>query len=186
MPGSLGRLFQSHELYAGDHAGRVSRLAVALGRWLGWDDERLAALRLGGSLHDIGKLAVSERVLHKPGPLTKSERSEIENHPTVGVRLLAPMSVAQSALACVLYHHERWDGGGYPSGRAATEIPIEARLLAIADAYDAMTSTRPYRVAMSSEGALMELERCAGTQFDPELVQAFGEVMREHGRVMVS
>ncbi|MBA2476205.1 MAG: HD-GYP domain-containing protein [Actinobacteria bacterium] len=180
MPAGLTRPLESTEVASGGHAARVSALAVSVARRLGWDDDRLAVLRLGGWIHDIGKLALSEGLLRKPGPLTQSERSEIETHPAAGARMLAPVGVSPRALACVLYHHERWDGAGYPSGRAATEIPVEARLLAIADAFDAMTSQRPYRAAMPTDEALSELERCAGTQFDPQLVRVFAAAWRAH------
>jgi len=178
MPGTLQRAIEKRDRHAPGHAARVTALAEMTGRWLGWDDARLAALRLGSFLHDIGKLAISEHVLGKPGPLTEAERAEIRLHPSAGALLIEPVPAVRAALPCVLYHHERWDGRGYPSGRATTDIPIEARLLAIADAFDAMTSRRPYRPAIAPEQALLELERCAGTQFDPGLVQAFGVAWR--------
>ena len=173
MSGTLERAIERRDRYAPGHAARVTALAEVTGRWLGWDGARLAALRLGGSLHDIGKVVISERVLGKPGPLTEAEHAQIRLHPSAGARLIEPVPAVRAALPCVLYHHERWDGRGYPTGRAATDIPIEARLLAIADAFDAMTSRRPYRPPIAPEQALLELERCAGTQFDPALVQAF-------------
>jgi HD-GYP domain-containing protein (c-di-GMP phosphodiesterase class II) len=151
----------------------VTLLAIAVARALGWEEERLARLELGGALHDVGKLGVSQEILCKPSPLTPAELDEVRLHPEVGVRLLAGLRAAATALGCVLFHHERWDGGGYPSGRSGEQIPEEARLLSVADAFDAMTSDRPYGRTLSAEDALRELERCAGTQFDPELVQAF-------------
>jgi HD-GYP domain-containing protein (c-di-GMP phosphodiesterase class II) len=158
------------------HSVRVTLLAVAVARMLGWEQERLGRLELGGTLHDVGKLGVSRDILRKPAPLTPDELGEIRLHPEVGVRLLAGLDEAATALACVLFHHERWDGRGYPSGRAGEAIPEEARLLAVADAFDAMTSRRPYRSSVSSDEALRELERCAGTQFDPDMVAAFVDV----------
>jgi HD-GYP domain-containing protein (c-di-GMP phosphodiesterase class II) len=157
-------------------------LADAVARWLGWGDERLAGLQLGGLLHDIGKLSVPERLLHKRGPLSIGERDEVQRHPTAGARLLEPIPSARPALPYVLCHHERWDGKGYPFGTAGGETPVEARLLAVADAYDAMTSTRPYRRPLTAALALAEIDRCAGTQFDPELARAFLEVWGSSAR----
>jgi HD-GYP domain-containing protein (c-di-GMP phosphodiesterase class II) len=148
-------------------------LAHSLARREGFDRERIARLRTGAVLHDIGKLAVPREVLLKNGPLDEVEFRQIRRHPTVGARMLRAVGDALEALPCVLFHHERWDGAGYPSGRARDEIPLEARILAVADSFDAMTSDRPYRSASPAEAALEELHRCAGTQFDPALVEAF-------------
>ena len=157
------------------HSLRVSVLAESLGRRLGCGPETIGALRVGGRLHDIGKLAISARVLLKPGPLEPGELAQIRLHPVIGARLVASVPAARPALGCVLYHHERWDGGGYPLGRSGHDIPLPARILALADAFDAMTSTRPYRAALSVEEALDEIARCAGTQFDPVAADAFLE-----------
>ncbi len=140
---------------------------------LGWRRWELEALRLGGSLHDVGKIAVDVRILRKPGPLTTEELAHIRRHPVAGARLIEGVVDLEPALPYVLHHHERWDGTGYPERRAAEEIPVEARLLGVADAFDAMTSHRPYRPALTVDCALAEVERCAGTQFDPELARAF-------------
>jgi putative two-component system response regulator len=157
------------------HAARVTDLAARLAAWLEWDDARLYSIYIGGPLHDIGKIAVSEAILSKPGPLDPDELAEIQRHPAVGARLIAPVAPAHYALPFVMYHHERWDGGGYPSGLGGADIPEGARILAVADAFDAMTTTRPYRHALSIERALREIERCAGTQFDPAMALAFLE-----------
>jgi HD-GYP domain-containing protein (c-di-GMP phosphodiesterase class II) len=157
------------------HAARVTDLAARLAAWLDWDDARLYSIYLGGPLHDIGKVAVSEAILSKPGPLDPDELAEIQTHPAVGARLIGALAPTREAIPFVMYHHERWDGGGYPSGLAGAAIPEGARILAVADAFDAMTSTRPYRRALPIERALREVERCAGTQFDPEMAHAFLE-----------
>jgi HD-GYP domain-containing protein (c-di-GMP phosphodiesterase class II) len=155
------------------HSARVMVLAGRLAAWIGWDERRLSTLALGGPLHDIGKVTISESILRKRGPLHPRELAEIRTHPAAGARLIAPVGPARDALPYILYHHERWDGTGYPLRRRGTEIPEEARLLSVVDAFDAMTSTRPYRRALPTSRALGEIERCAGTQFDPALAAAF-------------
>ena len=155
------------------HCARVTSLAGHVALWLGWDDSRLRALKLGGPVHDIGKVMISGSILSKRGPLAPEELAEIQTHPSAGARLIGPIWPAQEALPYVLYHHERWDGSGYPTGLTGTEIPEGARLLAVADAFDAMTSMRPYRRALPTPQALREIERCAGTQFDPGFAEAF-------------
>jgi HD-GYP domain-containing protein (c-di-GMP phosphodiesterase class II) len=154
-------------------------MAEALAQRLGWEEDRLALLRVGGPLHDIGKLGVSDDVLCKQGRLDARELAEIREHPTLGAKILLRLAAFRGAIPYVLYHHERWDGTGYPTGRSGEEIPVEARVLAIADAFDAMTSDRPYRRALSHDEALAEVERCAGTQFDPELVEIFVDLFGE-------
>jgi putative two-component system response regulator len=155
------------------HCARVTDLARRLALWLGWDETRVRRLIAGARLHDIGKVMVSERILRKRGPLTPKELAEIRTHPTAGALLIAAVEHAEQALPYVLYHHERWDGGGYPTRRRASDVPEGARLLAVVDAFDAMTSTRPYRRAMATVHALDEIDRCAGTQFDPTIAHAF-------------
>ncbi|MGZ8693239.1 MAG: HD-GYP domain-containing protein [Gaiellaceae bacterium] len=161
------------------HSARVTTFAESLARMLGWAGERLDLLRLGGSLHDVGKIAVSQRVLRKPGPLTEDELAQIRRHPVTGARLVECFDDFESALPYVLHHHERWDGSGYPHGLRGETIPVEARLLGVADAFDAMTSKRAYRAALSVDQALTELRRCSGTQFDPELAQTFVDGWRQ-------
>jgi HD-GYP domain-containing protein (c-di-GMP phosphodiesterase class II) len=173
MLAELARAVEARDPYSRGHSSRVTTLAVRVARRLGWSARRIAAIELGGLLHDVGKLGVSIRVLRKPATLTARERAQIELHPTVGVQLVESIDPARPARSCILHHHERWDGAGYPHGLAGEEIPVEARLLAIADAFDAMTSERAYRRALSTDAALAELERCAGSQFDPKLVAAF-------------
>ena len=164
---------EARDPYLRGHSARVTSFAESLARMLGWAGERLDLLRLGGSLHDVGKIAVSPRVLRKPGPLTEAELAQIRRHPVTGARLVECFDDFEPALPYVLHHHERWDGAGYPHGLRGETIPVEARLLGVADAFDAMTSKRAYRSALSVEQALAELKRCAGTQFDPELARTF-------------
>jgi putative nucleotidyltransferase with HDIG domain len=170
---ALSAAVEERDPFARGHASRVAVLAHSLARRAGFDRDRIVRLRTGAVLHDIGKLAVPREVLLKDGPLDEIEFLQIKRHPAAGARMLRMVGAALEALPCVLFHHERWDGAGYPSGRARDEIPLEARILAVADSFDAMTSTRPYRRACPAKDALEELERCAGTQFDPELVEAF-------------
>ena len=170
---SLTSAIEARDPYTRGHSLRVTTLAEAVARWLGWSESRLETLRVGGALHDVGKLTVPARILSKPGPLTLEELAAIRTHPTAGARLIEPIHSVRSALPYVLHHHERWDGDGYPHGLGGIAIPVEARVLAVADAFDAMTSGRPYRQAMSEPDALREVERCAGCQFDPEIAHAF-------------
>jgi HD-GYP domain-containing protein (c-di-GMP phosphodiesterase class II) len=175
---SFSAAIEARDPYLSGHSARVTSTAEGLARRLGWRGERLDALRLGGSLHDVGKIAVKESVLRKPGPLTDAELAEIRTHPVAGARLIEGVDDFRQALPYVLHHHERWDGTGYPDRLAGEKIPIEARLLGVADAFDAMTSVRSYRPALSVDRALAELQRCAGAQFDPELAETFVECWR--------
>jgi putative nucleotidyltransferase with HDIG domain len=179
MLSMLSKAIEARDPYTQGHSARVTTLAEEVARRLGWSPEQLATLRIGGPLHDIGKLAVSDHVLRKEGKLDPEEIDQIRQHPTIGARILLRMAALREAIPYVLYHHERWDGRGYPSGKAGEEIPVEARVLAVADAFDAMTSDRPYRRALSREDALAEVERCSGTQFDPEIARVFLEVFAE-------
>jgi len=158
------------------HGARVAALAEPVAVAIGFDRERIRSLRLGAPLHDIGKVKVRREVLGKPGPLTLDELAEVRRHPRAGAALVLPLRRARHALPYVLFHHERWDGGGYPAGLRGHSIPIEARVLAVADAFDAMISPRPYRRALPHEHALAEIVRGAGTQFDPGVVEVFAEV----------
>jgi putative nucleotidyltransferase with HDIG domain len=155
------------------HAARVTELAVRLAEAVDAGPRRIEAIRAGGPLHDIGKLELDRAILDKPGALDPEELDEIRTHPELGACMLRGIRSLRSSLDCVLHHHERWDGDGYPYGLGGDQIPLEARILAVADAYDAMISTRPYRAPRTREEALAEVKRCAGTQFDPQLARAF-------------
>jgi HD-GYP domain-containing protein (c-di-GMP phosphodiesterase class II) len=175
----LSRAIEARDPYTRGHSARVTELAELIACRLGWEEERLESLRVGGTLHDVGKLGVSDEVLRKAGRLEQGELEQIREHPKLGARILLRVAAFRDALPYVLYHHERWDGTGYPTGRAGKEIPLEARVLAVADAFDAMTSDRPYRRALTHDQALAEVERCAGTQFDPEIARVFLELFAE-------
>jgi putative nucleotidyltransferase with HDIG domain len=169
----LSAAIEARDPYARGHASRVTVFSQAMAKTIGLDKERLSVLRLGALLHDVGKLAVPPAVLLKPGPLTEIEFVQVRRHPAAGVRMLRSLDAPREILPSVLHHHERWDGAGYPRGRAGERIPLEARILTVADSFDAMTSTRPYRPPRQVPDALEELHRCAGLQFDPELVGVF-------------
>lgn len=175
---SLSASLEARDPYLRGHSARVTSFAEGLALALGWTGRRLDVLRLGARFHDVGKLGVDEAVLRKPGPLTAVELEEVRAHPVAGARLIAGVADLQDALPCVLHHHERWDGTGYPHRLRGERIPLEARILGVADAFDAMTSLRPYRAPLTVEQALAELERCAGTQFDPALAATFVEGCR--------
>ena len=175
---ALSEAIESRDPYTRGHSARVAGMAEEVGLRLGCGATRLTLLRLGGALHDVGKIAVSEAVLNKPGPLTPEELAEVRTHPEIGARLVALDRTLRPALPSVLYHHERWDGAGYPMGKASSGIPLEARILAVVDSFDAMTSDRPYRAAMSPGHAVEELDRCSGSQFDPDVAVAFIEAWK--------
>jgi putative two-component system response regulator len=158
------------------HGSRVAELAEPVARRLGWDPERIAILRYAAPLHDVGNLIVRAEVLLKQGPLTEEERGEVRLHARAGASLVLPLPNARRLLPYVLLHHERWDGTGYPCKLGAESIPVEARLLAVADAFDAMTSVRPYRPALTRREAFAELERGAGSQFDRRIAEVFVDV----------
>lgn len=170
-----------HELdpAALDHQWRVARRAVALGEALGLGDEETRALWYGGLLHDIGKLCVPEDVLGKSGALSRAERAQVQLHPEVGAAILEELEGLEEVARLVLHHQERWDGlrearfPGYPGGLAGDAIPLGARILAVVDAWDAMTSDRPYRRALPPASAAAELRKEAGRQFDPRVVATF-------------
>jgi hypothetical protein len=155
------------------HSLRVSEMTVDLGERLGFSSERLETLRQGAFLHDVGKIGISDTILLKPGPLTAEEWGEMRRHPLLGYQLLSSVPFLKEASQLVLHHHERFDGSGYPYGLAGEAIPLEARMFAVVDAYDALTSDRPYRSARPHSEALEELQRSTGSYFDPSVVAAF-------------
>jgi HD-GYP domain-containing protein (c-di-GMP phosphodiesterase class II) len=171
---SLAKAVDARDTYTGSHSERVSDFAARVATRIGLDPEQVELTRLAASLHDLGKLAIPEEILQKPGVLTDSERLVLERHPQIGFRMLDSLGVDPVA-DLVLHHHERWDGAGYPDGQRGADIPLGARIIFVTDAYDAMTSDRTYRPRLSAEAAIAELERCAGTQFDPGIVEAFVE-----------
>ncbi len=170
---ALAATVDAKDHYTYGHSRKVSDYSVAIAEALDMPQDRIATIRAASLLHDIGKVGIPDSILSKEGPLTDEEWEPVRIHPKLGVEILRHIIDLVNCLPAILHHHEHYDGKGYPSGLKGDSIPLEGRILAIADAYDAMTSPRPYREQLSSQSALEELRRCAGTQFDPELVELF-------------
>lgn len=168
----LANAIEARDSYTHAHMKRLSLYAKALGDQLGWESLRLEVLEFGAILHDIGKIYIPDSVLRKNSSLSDEEWVEMRKHPEVGALMIRDIPYLAPAIPLVLHHHERWDGQGYPTELNGEEIPEGARLLAVADAFDAMTSDRPYRKAMSAEEAYEEIRYGSGKQFDPSIVQA--------------
>lgn len=171
-PGPNGESTRSY-FESDGHSRRVTGYVAALALGIGVPKRQLPRLLGGAMLHDLGKIAVPDSILRKPGPLTPEERAAVKVHAELGYRLLRWMGFSSEGLRAVRHHHEWYNGKGYPYGLSGEQIPLDARIVAIADAFDAMTSDRPYRHAHSVEEAREEILRCAGTQFDPVVAEAF-------------
>jgi len=184
----LGRAMEYHDLETGEHVERVAASARAIAAAIGLDDEIAERLRLAAPLHDIGKIAIPEAILRKPGPLSPTERREMERHTEVGRALLAGSGNELLELAATVAwtHHEAWDGSGYPRRLAGDEIPLAGRIVAVSDVFDALTSDRPYRRAWSTEDAVAFFEMQRGCMFDPELVDALLRVREAGGDARAS
>lgn len=174
----LATAIEERDDYTGGHIRRVAAYSVAIGRELGLPENELHALEMGAILHDIGKIAITDAILRKRGGLRPLERAKMREHPEIGARMLEQIPFLRPALDAVLAHHERVDGRGYPRGLAGDQIPLVGRIVAVADAFDAMTTTRPYRPARAVGEALAELRREAGRQLDPAVVAAFERAWR--------
>lgn len=174
----LGMTIEARDPYTGGHCERLATYAVALGRAVDVDERTLKALRLGGFLHDLGKVALPDGILLKPGPLDDGERRRMQTHPVVGADLIRSMRTLDDVRPIVLYHHERIDGSGYPEGLAGEAIPLGARIMAVVDIYDALRSERPYKAPLSHAGAVEILRREAdGGSWDARIVQTFVEIL---------
>lgn len=176
---ALANAIEARDGYTRGHTDRVTVLAELIARRLDWDDKRLSELKTGCTLHDIGKIAIPDAILNKPGQLTPEEWRCMETHPQLGVKILEGIDFLNPALPYILYHHEKYDGSGYPHRLAGTDIPIEGRLLMVVDTYDAIVSDRPYRKGAPPERAIEELQRYRGRQFDPLIVDILVAVWNE-------
>jgi HD-GYP domain-containing protein (c-di-GMP phosphodiesterase class II) len=168
---------EAKDSYTAEHSRTIVERAEAVGRALGMGEEELRCLRYAAAFHDIGKLAVPEAILNKPGPLDEQEFALVRPHTVIGEQILAPIEFLAEVLPLVRGAHERWDGSGYPDGLAGEEIPLGARIVFACDTYDAMTTDRPYRAGMPPEEAREELRRVAGTQLDPRVVDVLLAVL---------
>ena len=182
---SLTSAVDAKDPYTCGHSERVALLSRRLAREIGLPEQQVERIYMAGILHDVGKIGVPEAVLHKTGKLTNEEFDQMKKHPQIGARILSDIKQVEDLIPGVLYHHERMDGKGYPAGLSGENIPLMGRIICIADCFDAMTSNRTYRRALPLEVAMIELRRCAGTQFDPKLADAFLKVDPEEFRAML-
>ena len=171
---------EAKDYYTRGHSDRVSAYSVLIGKHLGLSEADLRTLQIGGLFHDIGKIGVPDSILLKDTKLTDDEYSEIKNHPSIGAHILSSAKIFKEIIPIVKHHHEKYDGHGYPSQLKGEEIPYFARITAIADSFDAMTSRRAYRNSMSLDEVIDEFEECKGTQFDPVLTDLFLDILRNH------
>jgi HD-GYP domain-containing protein (c-di-GMP phosphodiesterase class II) len=169
----LVEAIDAKDSYTRGHSDRVRKWSVALAEKLGFSEKRLESLEFGALLHDIGMIGIKDEVLQKPDPLNSMEYEHIQEHPLIGVKIVEGGSSFKDEIPMIRHHHERFDGSGYPDGLVGENIPLEARIISIADAFDAMSSLRPYRREMSQEDALVEMEKGKGKQFDPKILEIF-------------
>ena len=171
---------EAKDTYTRGHSDRVSEYSYIIGKYLNLPEDDLKKLKLGGLFHDVGKIGVPDSILLKTEKLTDDEYSEIKNHPAIGKHILSNAKIFENIIPIVFHHHEKFDGNGYPEKLAGQNIPLHARIAAIADTFDAMTSKRSYRNALSLDIVRNELSRCSGTQFDPEILKVFLDILNNH------
>ncbi len=180
---TLSTAIEARNLETGEHCRELGVLSERMAAVLGLDERQQMTIRMGGYLHDIGKIGIADAILLKPGPLTESEMAEMRRHSEIGAAILEVHDAMADIAQIVRHHHERWDGRGYPDGLVGTAVPLGGRIIAVADAFSAMTSDRVYRPALPLDRAWAELRAHAGTQFDPEIVAVFGQVVDENGNL---
>jgi putative nucleotidyltransferase with HDIG domain len=173
---ALSNAVEARDAYTGKHAERVTRFAIEIGRELGLPTPDTPEIEFGFLLHDVGKLAIPDAILFKPGPLTNEERALMSQHTIVGAEIMRDIEFLAEASKVVRSHHERWDGDGHPDGLAGDQIPLNARVFAVADVFDALTTNRPYRVALSFAQARAMIDEQSGSHFDPRVVDAFRRI----------
>jgi len=175
----LANTIDAKDKYTHGHSKRVADYCIAVAKQLGFSKVHIRNLQIGALLHDIGKIGIKDEIIKKTTKLTEEEYQEIKAHPSIGAEIVSPVDFLFDKMPMIKHHHEKYDGTGYPDGLKGDEIPIEARIISIADAYDAITSERPYRKGLSHKKAVEELKRGAGTQFDPEIVKVFLSLFEE-------
>jgi len=178
---SLVNIIDAKDSYTGGHSERVTRFALMLAEKIGLPNEQLGLLEKAAKIHDIGKIGVPEAILNKLGPLTEEEFAQIKKHPEIGEKICSPLNSLQPLLKIIRHHHERYDGNGYPDGIRGTNIPVEARIIAIVDSYDAMATDRPYRNKLLNNKIINIFRAGAGTQWDKDLVEKFIEIINSGG-----
>ena len=171
---------EAKDSYTRGHSDRVSEYSVLIGEKLGLSEEQIKTLRIGGLFHDIGKIGIPDSILLKPAKLTDDEYSQIKNHPSIGAHILGNATIFKEIIPIVKHHHEKYDGNGYPSRLKGEEIPYMARIAAVADTFDAMTSRRSYRGPIDIEHVKEEIKRCEGTQFDPQIAEVFLDILNNN------
>lgn len=182
---SLVKAVEVKDPYTRGHSERVAQYAEMIARELGLQEGRIEKLKFAGYLHDVGKIGIPKKILNKPGRLTEEEYQRVKGHSELGTSILREIEFLKDTMPAILYHHEHLDAKGYPEGLVKESIPLEARIMAVADSYDAMTSARAYRPPLAKETAMDELKRCSGTQFDSQVVEAFVKVLQEQkGKVL--
>ena len=177
---TLRHTIEAKDIYTRGHSDRVAEYSVLIGKRLGLSEKDLHTLHIGGLFHDIGKIGVPDSILQKAGKLTDDEYSQIKQHPNIGVHILSNAEIFHDILPIVEHHHERYDGKGYPSQLAGENIPYLARIAAVADSFDAMSSRRAYRDSLPLDKIISEFMRCRGTQFDPEIDDVFIDILENH------
>ena len=169
----LAEAIDAKDPYTRGHSDRVKRMSLKIAMKMGFSEDRIESLEYGALLHDIGKIGIKDEVLQKPGPLSPEEYQYIQEHPLIGVKIVEGVEFFQDKIPMIRHHHEHFDGSGYPDGLAGEAIPLEARIITVPDAFDAMTSLRPHRGVMPLQDVLTEFEKCKGKQFDPQVLEIF-------------